>query len=106
WIRPQAEAIVASWVPVRRDVKHSRIARSWVGRAASRRRSPSSVGTAWKLRHDEVIPPLAEAPGLHGWWLVDREHGKRLSVMVWDSQEEADTVRPRRSAAARTGVRD
>jgi heme-degrading monooxygenase HmoA len=37
--------------------------------------------------HDEVIPALAGAEGLHGWWLVDRESGRRVSVMVWDSEE-------------------
>jgi heme-degrading monooxygenase HmoA len=36
---------------------------------------------------DEVIPALAEAEGLHGWWLVDRESGRRVSIMVWDSEE-------------------
>jgi heme-degrading monooxygenase HmoA len=37
--------------------------------------------------HDEVIPALVQAEGLHGWWLVDRESGRRVSVMVWDSEE-------------------
>jgi hypothetical protein len=37
---------------------------------------------------DEVIPALTGAGGLHGWWLVDRESGRRVSVMVWDSEEE------------------
>jgi heme-degrading monooxygenase HmoA len=37
--------------------------------------------------HDEVIPALAGAEGLNGWWLVDRESGRRVSVMVWDSEE-------------------
>jgi heme-degrading monooxygenase HmoA len=36
---------------------------------------------------DEVIPALAKAEGLHGWWLVDRESGRRVTVMVWDSEE-------------------
>jgi heme-degrading monooxygenase HmoA len=37
---------------------------------------------------DEVIPALAEAGGLHGWWLVDHEAGRRITVMVWDSEEQ------------------
>ena len=37
---------------------------------------------------DEVIPALSQAKGLHGWWLVDREAGRRVSVMVWDSEEQ------------------
>src|SRR5215469_1160517 len=36
---------------------------------------------------DEVIPALAESAGVHGWWLVDREHGRRMTVMMWDTQE-------------------
>lgn len=39
---------------------------------------------------DEVIPALADAEGLDGWWLVDREAGRRLSVLVCDTQEHFD----------------
>ena len=37
---------------------------------------------------DEVLPALTEAEGLHGWWLVDRAAGRRVTVMVWDSEEQ------------------
>lgn len=36
---------------------------------------------------DEVIPALSQAEGLHGWWLVDREAGLRVSVLVRDIEE-------------------
>jgi len=39
---------------------------------------------------DEVIPALEHAGGLHGWWLVDRDAGRRLTVLVCDTQEQFD----------------
>ena len=39
---------------------------------------------------DEVIPALEHAGGLHGWWLVDRDAGRRLTVLVCDTQEHFD----------------
>ena len=39
---------------------------------------------------DEVIPALEAAGGLQGWWLVDREAGRRLTLMVCDTQEHFD----------------
>ena len=36
---------------------------------------------------DEVLPALREAGGVHGVWLVDPENGRRLSVMLPDSEE-------------------
>jgi hypothetical protein len=41
---------------------------------------------------DDVIPALEGAPGLSGLWLVDREQGKRLSVMVWESEAHASAA--------------
>jgi len=52
---------------------------------------------------DEVIPALKEAPGLLGLWLVDHDHHRRLTVMVWDSDEHYSdgmaAVQARRAAA-------
>jgi hypothetical protein len=39
---------------------------------------------------DEVIPALEHAGGLHGWWLVDRDASRRLTVLVCDTQEHFD----------------
>ena len=48
---------------------------------------------------DEVIPALAAGDGLQGWWLVDREAGRRLTVLVADSQEQFDAAMARVQAA-------
>ena len=37
--------------------------------------------------NEEVVPALVGTPGLIGLWLVDREAGRRVTVMVWDSDE-------------------
>jgi hypothetical protein len=41
---------------------------------------------------DDVIPALETSPGLSGLWLVDREHGKRLSILVWESEAHASAA--------------
>jgi hypothetical protein len=40
----------------------------------------------------EVLPALEPAHGLVGLWLVDRESGKRITVMVWDDESEAQAA--------------
>jgi len=40
---------------------------------------------------DEVIPPLTIADGLaNGLWLVNRDTGQRISVLVWESDAARD----------------
>jgi heme-degrading monooxygenase HmoA len=52
---------------------------------------------------DEVVPALAGAPGLLGLWLVDRDRHRRITVMVWDTEEHYQAgmaeVQARRTAA-------
>jgi len=41
---------------------------------------------------DDVIPALEAAPGLTGVWVANRETGKRLSIMVWESEAAASAA--------------
>jgi hypothetical protein len=40
---------------------------------------------------DEVVPALTEVGGLQGWWLVDRDSGRRMTVMVWNNDDDYQT---------------
>jgi len=65
------------------------------------------------IRHvrDEVVPAVRGAAGLHhGYWLVDRAAGRRLSILVWSSSEAAGaawvsaaaSIKRMRASAGRT----
>jgi hypothetical protein len=41
---------------------------------------------------DEVVPAAAETPGVRGLWLVDRERGERLSVIVFADEATAEAM--------------
>lgn len=41
---------------------------------------------------DEVVPAAAATPGVQGLWLVDRETGQRLSVMLFADEATAEAM--------------
>ena len=41
---------------------------------------------------DEVVPAAESTEGVRGVWLVDRETGERMSVMVFDDESAAERL--------------
>jgi hypothetical protein len=41
---------------------------------------------------DEVVPAVAATPGARGVWLVDREEGRRITVLLCESEEAMSAV--------------
>ena len=41
---------------------------------------------------EEVVPAAEATPGVRGIWLVDRESGRRLSVMLFDDEASAEAL--------------
>lgn len=37
---------------------------------------------------DEVVPAFAATEGIRGWWLVDRDAGRRLSIVIADGEDQ------------------
>ena len=52
--------------------------------------SPEDLSLGIEHVLDEVAPTLEKSSGLQGWWLVDREAGRRVTVMVWQSEDQYD----------------
>ena len=52
--------------------------------------SPEQLDAGIEHVEADVLPALRNAVGLTGVWLVNRETGKRLSVLVWESEEHAE----------------
>jgi Flp pilus assembly protein TadD len=44
--------------------------------------SPDELAAGISHVCDEVVPAVADASGVQGWWLVDRAGGHRLTVML------------------------
>ena len=41
---------------------------------------------------EEVLPAAEATPGARGIWLVDRESGRRMSVMLFDDEASAEAL--------------
>jgi hypothetical protein len=54
--------------------------------------SPTDLEDGIGHVQDEVVPAAAATPGVQGLWLVDRETGQRLSVMVFADEATAEAM--------------
>jgi hypothetical protein len=67
--------------------------------------SPDEIEHGIEHVVDEVVPPLKDSAGLTGLWLVDRENGRRITVMVWEDEAQM-AAGMERVAAARAAAGD
>ena len=49
--------------------------------------SAQDVSAGIEHVRDEVIAPLTAAPGVSGWWLVDHELGRRMTVLICEDDD-------------------
>ena len=54
--------------------------------------SPQDLEDGIEHVRDEVVPAAQATPGVRGLWLVDRETGRRLSVMLFDDESSAEAM--------------
>src|SRR5262245_62461792 len=52
--------------------------------------SPADTEAGIEHVRDEVVAPLQDSALVTGLWLVDRDSGSRISVLVWNSEADRD----------------
>ena len=54
--------------------------------------APSDLTDGISHLLEEVVPAADGTPGVRGIWLVDRESGRRMSVMLFDDEASAEAL--------------
>jgi hypothetical protein len=54
--------------------------------------NPEELAAGMEHVIDEVVPAADATPGVRGLWLVDRESGERLSVMLFEDEAAAQAM--------------
>jgi hypothetical protein len=54
--------------------------------------TPSDLEAGIEHVRDEIVPLVQERKGVRGLWLVNRESGERLSVMVFEDEDVANAL--------------
>jgi hypothetical protein len=44
---------------------------------------------------DEVLPAFQQTDGVQGWWLVDREAGSRVTLLICDGDDQLQAAMAR-----------